>query len=114
MWTCSGTLVRQISRLGRLRGSTSCFARYVAFSGGSCFSKPRSISYVPQITISVDGHTYFTNNNPNTGDNGWPYDKNFYVILNLAIGGDWGGAQGVDPNTWPKQMLVDYVRVYQR
>ena len=67
-----------------------------------------------QITISVDGGTYFTNNNPNTGDNGWPYDKNFYVILNLAIGGDWGGAQGVDPNTWPKQMLVDYVRVYQR
>lgn len=37
----------QISQLGRLRGSTSCFARYVAFSGGSCFSKPRSISYVP-------------------------------------------------------------------
>jgi len=34
--------------------------------------------------------------------------------LNLAVGGDWGGSQGVDPNAWPRQMLVDYVRVYQK
>jgi len=32
----------------------------------------------------------------------------------FAVGGDWGGAQGVDSNGWPRQMLVDYVRVYQR
>lgn len=66
------------------------------------------------IDISVDGRVYFSMKNPNQGNDWWPFDKNFYVILNLAIGGDWGGAQGVDPNVWPQRMLVDYVRVYQR
>jgi len=42
----------------------------------------------------------------------WIYDHPFYVILNLAVGGDWPGA--VDATTpFPSQMLVDYVRVYQ-
>ena len=67
-----------------------------------------------RIEMFVDGRSYFLMNNPHWGDDWWPFDKNFYVILNLAIGGTWGGAQGVDPNIWPEQMLVDYVRVYQR
>ncbi|MFT3776438.1 MAG: glycoside hydrolase family 16 protein [Minicystis sp.] len=66
------------------------------------------------MDMFVDGQKYFTSPNDNTGDDAWPFDKNFHIILNLAIGGDWGGAQGVDPNIWPRQMLVDYVRVYQR
>jgi beta-glucanase (GH16 family) len=42
----------------------------------------------------------------------WIYDHPFYLILNLAVGGDWPGA--VDATTpFPSQMLVDYVRVYQ-
>ena len=40
----------------------------------------------------------------------WPFDKPFYVILNLAIGGSWGGPP--DPSLTSAQMLVDYVRVY--
>jgi len=67
-----------------------------------------------RIDFFVDGRKYLTSPNDNTGDDAWPFHKNFHVILNLAIGGDWGGAQGVDPNIWPRQMLVDYVRVYQR
>ena len=66
------------------------------------------------IDFYVDGHRYFTSPNDHTGDDAWPFHKRFYVILNLAIGGDWGGARGVDPNIWPRQMLVDYVRVYQK
>jgi uncharacterized Zn ribbon protein len=66
------------------------------------------------IEFSVDGMRYFTSPNDNTGDDAWPFDKDFHVILNLAVGGDWGGAQGVDPNIWPRRMRVDYVRVYQR
>lgn len=46
--------------------------------------------------------------NPST----WPFDKPCYIILNLAIGGNWGGAQGVDDSIFPVQMQVDYVRVY--
>jgi hypothetical protein len=73
-----------------------------------------TLDWTPErIDISVDGSRYFTMQNPHQGDDWWPFDKNFYVILNLAVGGDWGGAQGVDPNVWPQRMLVDYVRVYE-
>lgn len=44
----------------------------------------------------------------------WPFDKEFYVILNLAIGGNWGGAQGIDETIFPTSLIVDYVRVYQQ
>ena len=37
----------------------------------------------------------------------------FHLIMNVAVGGNWGGKQGVDPNIWPQRMEVDYVRVYQ-
>ena len=70
--------------------------------------------YPDHIDAFVDGQKYFTSPNDNTGDDAWPFNKNFHIILNLAVGGDWGGAQGVDPNIWPRQMLVDYVRVYKQ
>ena len=44
---------------------------------------------------------------------GWPFDQRFYLILNLAVGGNWGGQKGVDETIWPQHMEVDYVRVYQ-
>lgn len=43
----------------------------------------------------------------------WPFDQPFRLILNLAIGGDWGGAKGIDDSALPQQMVVDYVRVWQ-
>jgi beta-glucanase (GH16 family) len=43
----------------------------------------------------------------------WPFDKPFHLLLNLAVGGDWGGVKGVDENIWPQTMEVEYVRVYQ-
>lgn len=48
-----------------------------------------------------------------TGD--WPFNDNFYFILNLAIGGNWGGSQGVDDSMFDVPVLfeVDYIRVYQ-
>lgn len=44
----------------------------------------------------------------------WPFDKKFYMILNLAIGGSWGGQDGVDDTLFPHKLYIDYVRVYQR
>lgn len=44
----------------------------------------------------------------------WPFDKDFHLLLNLAIGGNWGGAQGVDPTLDNQEFVVDYVRVYQK
>lgn len=43
----------------------------------------------------------------------WPFNKPFFLLLNLAVGGDWGGQKGVDETIWPRRMEVDYVRVYQ-
>lgn len=43
----------------------------------------------------------------------WPFNKAFYPILNLAWGGNWGGAMGVDEKALPATMEVDYLRVFQ-
>jgi beta-glucanase (GH16 family) len=43
---------------------------------------------------------------------GWPFDKPYYLILNLAIGGNWGGE--IDNSIFPSEMQVDYVRIYQK
>ncbi|MCC5842152.1 MAG: glycoside hydrolase family 16 protein [Opitutales bacterium] len=43
----------------------------------------------------------------------WPFDQRFHLILNIAIGGNWGGQQGIDDSRFPQRMEVDYVRVYQ-
>ncbi|MBR5171711.1 MAG: family 16 glycosylhydrolase [Muribaculaceae bacterium] len=66
------------------------------------------------ITTYVDGKVQLSYNNRGLGRDDWPYDDPFYVILNLAWGGDWGGAQGVDENALPATMEVDYVRVFQK
>ena len=44
----------------------------------------------------------------------WPFDKPFYIILNLAWGGDWGGYKGTDDSALPTTMKIDYVRVFQK
>lgn len=46
------------------------------------------------------------------GGNAWPFDRPFYLIMNLAVGGNWGGQQGVDESVFPQSLVVDYVRVY--
>ncbi len=67
-----------------------------------------------EIKMYVDSNLYFTQTNENKGWQYWPFFKDFYLILNLAIGGDWGGAQGIDNSVFPQSMEVEYVRVYQK
>lgn len=66
-----------------------------------------------KIDFLYDGQVYQTFKNSNAGYGAWPFDKSFHVILNIAVGGNWGGKHGVDVSIWPQRMLVDYVRVYQ-
>ena len=66
------------------------------------------------ITTYVDGQVQLSYDNRGLGRDDWPYDDPFYVILNLAWGGSWGGAQGVDESALPCTMEVDYVRVFQK
>jgi len=62
----------------------------------------------------VDGEHYYTHKNDSSGFAVWPFDKKFHLILNLAIGGNWGGIKGVDDSSFPKVLEVDYVRVYTK
>ena len=66
------------------------------------------------ITTYVDGRVQLSYDNKGKGRSDWPYDDPFYVIFNLAWGGDWGGAQGVDEGALPATMEVDYIRVFQK
>lgn len=64
-------------------------------------------------TFSVDNQKYFTYASDGSGDLAtWPYDNPFHLILNLAIGGSWGGRNGVDDSISPQRLEIDYVRVY--
>jgi beta-glucanase (GH16 family) len=67
-----------------------------------------------RIDFFVDGVKYFTSWNDGSGWQGWPFDKRFHLILNIAVGGDWGGAQGIDTSIFPQKMYIDYVRVYTK
>jgi beta-glucanase (GH16 family) len=49
----------------------------------------------------------------NKTEQNWPFDKPQFFIFNIAVGGNWGGAQGIDDNIFPQSMEIDYVRVYQ-
>lgn len=65
-----------------------------------------------EIRWYFDGEEYFKVNPSDLGSNQWVFDHEFFLILNLAIGGNFGGT--LDPNlSFPRQMLVDYVRVYK-
>ncbi len=67
-----------------------------------------------KIDFFVDKRKYFTFRNERTGADAWPFDKDQYLILNLAIGGDWGGQKGIDDKIFPQRYEIDYVRVYQK
>jgi beta-glucanase (GH16 family) len=67
------------------------------------------------IRVLVDGREYFRFEKPPGATAAeWPFAEKFRVLLNLAVGGTWGGAEGVAENIWPQRLEVDYVRVYER
>jgi beta-glucanase (GH16 family) len=74
-----------------------------------------SMEWTPEkIDISVDDTTYFTYANEKSGPDAWPFDEDQYLILNIAVGGGWGGQKGIDDAVFPQTMRVDSVRVYQK
>jgi len=65
-----------------------------------------------RIDWIVDGNLYHTATPANVAPNQWVFNHPFFLIMNLAVGGNFGGP--VDPNAaFPRTMLIDYVRVYQ-
>lgn len=76
------------------------------------------IEWLPdQIKWYIDDELFYTYN-PNKytscpNSQQWPFNKSFFMILNVAVGGDWGGAQGIDDDVFPTSLEIDYVRVHQ-
>ena len=66
-----------------------------------------------KITFYRDGLNIFSYDKESDTNSAWPFDQPMYLILNLAIGGGWGGKQGIDTSIFPQQFLIDYVRVYK-
>ncbi len=61
----------------------------------------------------IDDVPVFAFHNEGAGADAWPFDQRFHWLLNIAVGGNWGGQQGVDESVFPARMRVDYVRVYR-
>jgi len=67
------------------------------------------------MAMFVDGVRYYTYVNEGLGAGQWPFDHPFHIVMNLAIGGDWGAAHGpVEKSALPRRLEVDYVRLYER
>ncbi len=63
--------------------------------------------------IDTPDNIYYEYSPSTKNDDTWPFYKDQFFILNIAVGGNWGGAQGVDDSIFPQTMEIDYVRVYQ-
>ncbi|WP_371775253.1 ricin-type beta-trefoil lectin domain protein [Streptomyces sp. NBC_01438] len=94
-------------------GSAGIGAGYT-LPGGRAFADDFhtfAIDWAPDsITWSVDGNVYQHRTPADTNGNTWAFNKPFFLILNLAVGGYWPG----DPDgntTFPQQLVVDHVRV---
>lgn len=67
-----------------------------------------------EYRVYVDNQLYFTFKNEGSGFQAWPFDQKFHLLLNVAVGGNWGGSKGIDESIFPRSLVVDYVRVYQK
>jgi beta-glucanase (GH16 family) len=67
-----------------------------------------------RMDFYVDERKYWSRRKDDPGNKSWPFDKPHYLLLNLAVGGEWGGQKGIDEAVFPQKYLIDYVRVYQK
>jgi beta-glucanase (GH16 family) len=72
-----------------------------------------AIEWTPDtMDFYVDEQKYFTFANNHSGSAAWPFDRPFYLILSMGVGGGWVGEPDAT-SVFPAVMEVDYVRVYQ-
>jgi beta-glucanase (GH16 family) len=65
------------------------------------------------VQFFVDGSLYWTVTPAQLPSGAtWVWNQPFFVLLNFAVGGNWPGSPN-GATSWPQQMVVDYVRVYQ-
>lgn len=66
-----------------------------------------------KIDFFIDNELYFSYQKEGEGNAIWPFDKPMYLLLNIAVGGGWGGKKGIDKTIFPQKFIIDYVRVYE-
>ena len=63
-----------------------------------------AIEWTPEeISFFIDDRLYHVYKNDHRGTASWPFDQSFHLILNVAVGGDWGGKFGVDESVYPQK-----------
>jgi len=65
-----------------------------------------------KIEFFVDGKSVYTFNPKGRTREVWPFDQPFYLLLNVAVGGNFGGPE-IDDSIFPQEFVIDYIRVYQ-
>jgi len=72
-----------------------------------------SIEWTPErMDFFLDNHLYNHIQNEHKTTAEWPFDSPFHLLLNVAVGGNLGGKQGIDTTVFPATLEVDYIRVY--
>jgi len=79
---------------------------------GDAFHNYQLIWDAQNIILLVDDKPLLTFHNDGTGKNSWPFNDPCYLLLNLAIGGNYAGYE-IDEKSFPASMQIDFVRVYQ-
>ncbi len=73
-----------------------------------------AVEWTPtEVRGYVDGEKYYVYDK-NANDKEWPFNQPQNLILNLAMGGGWGGAKGLDESITSQKFIIDYVRVYSK
>ena len=73
-----------------------------------------AVEWTPtEVRGYVDDEHYYTYDK-NANEKEWPFHQPQNIILNLAMGGGWGGAQGMDETVTSQKLIIDYIRVYGR
>lgn len=68
--------------------------------------------HADRLDFWFDDQLYFSCPRKGEGIGEWPFESPQYLLINLAIGGAWGGQQGIDDSIFPMEYRVDYVRIY--
>lgn len=72
-----------------------------------------AMTWTPEyIRFSVDGNPVYEYAPEHKDKANWPFDQPFYLLVNLAIGGNFGGPE-VDQNIFPAPYIIDHIRVWQ-
>jgi len=74
-----------------------------------------ALEWTPEkMDFILDDTVYNHIENEHKSEMEWPFDQDFYLKINIAVGGMLGAQKGIDDDIFPSQMLIDYVRVFQK